>query len=87
LLSGPGTESIRAVFPFWVSGGGATIMPTAKEYRLEAKACLELADQANEFYVRAAMIELARDYNRAARQIERREHDMVAFSNLQGHSR
>jgi hypothetical protein len=45
-------------------GGGASIMPTAKEYRLEAKAFLELADQANEFYVKTALIELARDYNR-----------------------
>lgn len=46
-------------------GGGASIMPTAKECRLEAKAFLELADQANEFYVKTALIELARDYNRA----------------------
>jgi hypothetical protein len=68
-------------------GGGASIMPTAKEYRLEAKAFLELADQANEFYVKTALIELARDYNRAARQAERRELDKDAVSNLQAHSR
>ena len=57
-------------------------MPTAKEYRLEAKACLELADRANE-HVRSALIELARDYERAARQAERRERDMTAFSDFQ----
>jgi len=62
-------------------------MPTAKEYRLEAKACLELADEANEFYVKTALIELARDYQRAARQAEGRERGMVAFSHLQTHSR
>ena len=50
-------------------------MPTAKEYRWEAKACLELARQADELYVKTALIELARDYNRSARKAERRERD------------
>ena len=54
-------------------------MPTAKEYRLEAKACLELADKAKEPYVKESLIELAEDYNRAARQAERGERDMVAW--------
>ena len=58
-------------------------MPTAKEYRLEAKACLELAERANEFHVKSALIELARDYDRAARQAERRERDITAFSDFQ----
>ena len=48
-------------------------MPTAKEYRLEAKACLKLADKAKEPYVKESLIELAEDYNRAARQAERGE--------------
>jgi hypothetical protein len=54
-------------------------LPAAKEYRLEAKACLELADRANEFHVKSALIELARDYDRAARQAERRERDIPTF--------
>ena len=52
-------------------------MPTAKEYRLEAEACLKLAKRADEFYVKDALIELARDYERAAHQAERRERDML----------
>jgi hypothetical protein len=54
-------------------------MLTANEYRAEAKACRELADRAAEIYVKAALIELARDYDRAARQAERREHHLRVF--------
>ena len=53
-------------------------MPTAREYRAEAKACRELADQATEVYVKAALTELSRD-NRAARQAERRERAFQTF--------
>ena len=48
-------------------------MPTAKEYRFEAKACLELAERTKEPDVKVALMELARDYNRAACQAEREE--------------
>jgi hypothetical protein len=51
-------------------------MPTAKEFRLQAKECLELSDATSEFYARTALIELARELNRAAHQAERRERDM-----------
>jgi hypothetical protein len=54
-------------------------MPTAREYRAEAKACRELADRATEVYVKAALTELSRDYERAARQAERRERDFQTF--------
>jgi hypothetical protein len=50
-------------------------MPTAMEYRTQAKECLELARQAEELYVKTALIELAREFNRSARQIERRTRD------------
>ena len=50
-------------------------MLTAKEYQWEAKACLELARRAKELHVKDALVELARDYNRAARQAARRERD------------
>ena len=62
-------------------------MLTAKEYRWEAKACLDLAEKAKEPYVKEALIELAQDYNRAAHQAERRERDMAPFSNLHAHRR
>ena len=35
-------------------------MPTANEYRLQAQQCQELANRANEFYVKNALIELER---------------------------
>jgi hypothetical protein len=58
-------------------------MPTAKEFRLQAKECLELADTTSEPYAGTALIELARKLNREAHQAERRERDMLAFFNLQ----
>jgi hypothetical protein len=63
-------------------------MPTAGEYRAQAKECMELANATNEFYVRTALNELARKFSRRARQAERRERDMVVgFANLQPSSR
>jgi hypothetical protein len=38
-------------------------MSTSKECRLHAEECLELAKQAEEFYVKTALIELAEDVN------------------------
>jgi hypothetical protein len=58
-------------------------MPTAKEFREQAKECKALASTTNEFYVRTALTELARKLSRDARQAERREGDMAARSNLQ----
>jgi hypothetical protein len=55
-------------------------MLTAKEYRSEAKACLKLAVQANDLYVKVALEELARDYDQAAHQVERRERDRDTFA-------
>ena len=48
-------------------------MLTSKEFRRQEKECLELADQAKDFYVNATLIELAREFARAAHQAERRE--------------
>jgi hypothetical protein len=47
-------------------------MPTSKEYRQHAVECLELANQAEEFYVRAALIELADEFKKQAGKIELR---------------
>ena len=47
-------------------------MPTPKELRLQAEEFLELADKANEFYVRTALKELAQKLHRDARKAERR---------------
>jgi hypothetical protein len=45
-------------------------MPTALELRLQAKECLELAEASKEFYVKAALTDLARKLCRDARQAE-----------------
>ena len=58
-------------------------MPTANEYRAQAKECMALANTSAEFYVRNALTELARKLSRDARQAERREGDMAARSKLQ----
>jgi hypothetical protein len=52
-------------------------MPTARELRFQAKECLELADRANEFFVKTALTELAQDLSREAQRVERRERDMA----------
>jgi hypothetical protein len=56
-----------------VTGGGigGAPMPTSKEYRQRAEECLELAKQAEEFYVRTALIELADAFKEQAERIER----------------
>ena len=60
------------------------LMLTASEYRWEATTCLELARQARELCVRAALVDLARDYSRAARQAERRERDLKTTFAVRG---
>ena len=59
-------------------------MPTPMELRSQAKSCLELATRTAERYAKSALEELARDLNRRARQIERRERDraMAASQSL-----
>jgi hypothetical protein len=64
----------------FVSSMRGCAMPTANEYRLQAKRCLELAGGAGEPHVRATMTELAREYTRRARQTERRERDLEALN-------
>jgi hypothetical protein len=55
-------------------------MPAPNEYRFQAIECLKLADEAKEFYVKDALIELARKLNRDARQAERRARDFSAIA-------
>jgi hypothetical protein len=46
-------------------------MPTSKECRLHAEECLELAKQAEEFYVKNALTELAEDFKKQAEKINK----------------
>jgi hypothetical protein len=45
-------------------------MPTSKEYRHRANACLELAKEANDIFARTAIMELAQELNLAADEAE-----------------
>jgi HEPN domain-containing protein len=55
----------------WGQGGnGGAPMPTAKECRQHAEECLQLAKQAEEFYVRAALIELAAEFKKQAEKLK-----------------
>ncbi len=46
-------------------------MPTAKEYRQQAKWCLELAKGSKQPFEKTAMIELAEEFNEAAEKLDR----------------
>ena len=51
-------------------------MPTPREYRQQAEDCMHLAREAEELYVRTALIEMAADFTelaeKAQAQLERR---------------
>jgi hypothetical protein len=51
-------------------GERKTPMPTSKEFRQYAKECLELAEHAEEFYVRITLVELADEFKTQAEKIE-----------------
>lgn len=46
-------------------------MPTPKEYRLRARECLELCDEADQWYVKAALLKLAAEFQQRAERLER----------------
>ena len=45
-------------------------MPTSKEYRQHAQACLSLARTALDLYAQEALLELASDFDRLAQKAE-----------------
>jgi hypothetical protein len=48
-------------------------MPTAKDYRQQAKESSELANRPHELYVKTVLLELAAEFNDTAEELERRE--------------
>ena len=47
-------------------------MPTSKEYRQRAHECLELThEEANEWYVKTALLQLAAEFQKRAERLER----------------
>jgi hypothetical protein len=48
-------------------------MPTARELRFQAKACLELAQTSQDYFARTALTERVRELRRKAQRAERRQ--------------
>ena len=46
-------------------------MPTSKEYWQHAEQCLELAKEADDFYVKSALTELAEEFKKQAGPVSR----------------
>jgi hypothetical protein len=46
-------------------------MPMAKEYRQQARDCLELAKASTDLFAKQSMMELADELNKAADELER----------------
>jgi hypothetical protein len=46
-------------------------MPTSKQYRYQAQECLELAEQTSQVYAKTALLELAADFCKMGRDLER----------------
>jgi hypothetical protein len=53
-------------------------MPTAKDYRQQAKESSELANRPHELYVKMVLLELAAEFNDTAEELERRERVTLA---------
>ena len=67
---------MSGTIPVWNSlslgGSGGVPMPSSKEYWLHAQQCLELAKEAEDFYVKSALIELAEKFKKQAEKIRDR---------------
>jgi hypothetical protein len=47
-------------------------MPTSQEYRRQVDICLKLVDEAKEWYVRMALLQLATEFKKRAEDLEQR---------------
>jgi hypothetical protein len=65
-----GTEYLRVAYPNGGAGDGGVFMPTVKEYRQQAKSCVDLAKEATNLYAKEAMVELAEKFSTAAELLE-----------------
>src|SRR5215471_17413080 len=55
---------------YLLTSGSGNPMPTSQEYRQQADTCLELVDQAQQWYVRMALLELAAEFKKRADDLE-----------------
>jgi hypothetical protein len=58
---------------------GDFAMPTPNDYRDQASKCLELTNEANEWYVKKALLELAVEFRRRAEKLERADQVRLLF--------
>jgi hypothetical protein len=56
----------------FIGGSSGAPMPTSKVYWEHAQQCLELANEAEDFYVKSALIELAEKFKKQAEKIKDR---------------
>jgi hypothetical protein len=54
----------------WIERSLEPLLPTPVEYHQRAKECLQLAGEAEEFFVKAALIELAAEFEQMAESQE-----------------
>jgi hypothetical protein len=67
----PGTkEFVCSLSHTQGNNSGEIMMPTPKEYRVRARECLELTDEAKQWYVKAALLQLAAEFQRRAERLE-----------------
>ena len=60
------------VYSLSLRGNGGAPMPTSKVYWQHAEQCLELAKEAEDFYVKSALTELAEEFKKQAEKIKGR---------------
>jgi hypothetical protein len=58
------------VYSLSLRGNGGAPMPTSKVYWQHAEQCLELAKEAEDFYVKSALTELAEEFKKQAEKIK-----------------
>jgi hypothetical protein len=68
----PSTKRLHVFFiPHTMEIIGEIAMPSPKEYRLRADECLELMNEANQWYVKTALLKLAAEFQKRAERLER----------------
>ena len=71
LFQFPGTKRIRVFFiPPRKQISGEITMPTPNEYRQQACEFLERSDEVNQWYLKTALLQLAVEFLKRAKQLE-----------------
>jgi hypothetical protein len=67
----PGTKRLHVLFiPHTMRMIGEIVMPTPMEYRLRADECLRLMSEADQWYVKTALLKLAAEFQKRAERLE-----------------